>query len=75
MTNLYLEIPNQQEGDMENQIQIRNQIPKKGENIMVANDPEIKSKKLRLKHGIPITDEIEQQFKRLSKKFKVFLKV
>ena len=55
--------------------EIRNQIPKKGKNIMVANDPEIKSKKLRLKHGIPITDEIEQQFKRLSKKFKVFLKV
>ena len=54
---------------------IRKQVPKKNKDIMVANDPEIKTKKIRIKHGIPITDEIEEQFKRLSKKFNVELKI
>ena len=40
---------------------------------MVANDPEIKNKKNRLKNGIPVTKEMEIQFKRLSKKFDINL--
>ena len=53
--------------------QIRKQLPKRNNQVMVANDPEIKNKKNRLKNGIPVTKEMEIQFKRLSKKFDINL--
>ena len=38
---------------------------------MVANDPEIKIRKERIKNGIPLTKEINDQINRLSKKFQI----
>ena len=51
--------------------QIRKQKTFKSKKVMVADDPEIKIRKERIKKGIPLTKEINDQINRLSKKFQI----
>ena len=51
--------------------EVRQQPKRAKEKVILPNDKEVKTKKIRLKNGIPVDNDLIKQFNKLSTKYKI----